>query len=104
MLKLFISILLLLFSFNQKIEAKNLELGKELFIQNCNVCHLNFTNIIIPEKNLKKTTLIENGMNNLDSILYQISNGKNGMPGFGSRLTNLQIEEIANYVLESSKE
>jgi len=103
MLKLLISILFFL-SFIERIEAKNLDLGKELFIQNCNVCHLNFTNIIIPEKNLKKTTLIENGMNNLDSILYQISNGKNGMPAFGSRLTNRQIEEIANYVLESSKE
>ena len=103
MLKKLISLFLFL-SFIEKVEAKNLELGKELFIQNCNVCHLNFTNIIIPEKNLKKTTLIENGMNNLDSILYQISNGKNGMPAFGSRLTNIEIEEIATYVLLNSKE
>lgn len=59
-------------------------------------------NIIIPEKNLKKETLAENGMNSISAISYQILNGKNGMPAFGGRLTEEEIEKIANYVLVSS--
>ena len=41
-------------------------------------------------------------MNNIDSIMYQIINGKNGMPAFGGRLKDLEIEEIAQYVLKES--
>lgn len=82
-----------------KVNAKNLERGKLLFISNCNVCHIQGKNIIIPEKNLKKETLELNGMNNLNAIVYQITNGKNGMPAFGGRLEEEEIEEIANYLL-----
>jgi len=77
--------------------------GNELFEQNCSVCHLGGNNIIIPEKNLKKDSLEENGMNNINSISYQILNGKNGMPAFAGRLTETEIEAIAKYVLEKSK-
>jgi cytochrome c6 len=83
-------------------KAKNLELGKTLFLSNCNVCHIGGNNIIIPEKNLKKETLETNGMNNLNAIVYQVINGKNGMPAFGGRLQENEIEEIANYILEES--
>jgi cytochrome c6 len=82
--------------------AKDLQKGKSLFEYNCSVCHIGGTNIIIPEKNLKKETLETNGMNSLNAIIYQIINGKNGMPAFGGRLTEKQIEEIANYVLQES--
>jgi cytochrome c6 len=41
-----------------------------------------------------------NGMDNINSIIYQITNGKNGMPAFGSRLEEKEIEEIANYILK----
>ena len=82
--------------------TKNLELGKTLFFSNCNVCHNGGNNIIIPEKNLKKETLARNGMNNLESITYQVTNGKNGMPAFGGRLKENEIQEIGIYVLEES--
>jgi mono/diheme cytochrome c family protein len=39
-------------------------------------------------------------MNNRNSIIYQIINGKNGMPGFGGRLKESEIEEIASYILK----
>ena len=81
----------------------NIESGEVLFNNNCIVCHNNGSNLIIPEKNLKKDSLKSNGMYNLDSIEYQILNGKNGMPAFGGRLTNLEIKTISNYVLERSK-
>jgi len=87
----------------QTVQAKSLLTGEELFQANCSVCHLGGNNIIIPEKNLKKETLKENGMNNISAISYQIVNGKNGMPAFGGRLSQKEIEEIGNYILEKAE-
>ena len=106
--KLIQHILFLFFSFfvvffsNEKTWAKNLENGEILFLQNCNVCHKNRNNLIIPEKNLKKEALETNGMYNLEAIVYQITNGKNSMPAFGGRLTDIEIQTIAEYVLEKA--
>jgi cytochrome c6 len=83
--------------------SKNLNLGEELFFANCNVCHRNGKNVIIPEKNLQKEILESNGMYNLEAISYQITNGKNGMPAFGNRLKENEIKEIALYVLKKSE-
>ena len=69
-------------------------------MQNCNSCHFQGTNLIIPEKNLKKQSLENNGMNNIDAIIYQITNGKNGMPAFGGRLSEEEISQIAQYVIQ----
>lgn len=85
----------------EKVLAKNFENGKEFFQHNCVGCHENGKNLIIPEKNLKKETLEANGMNNSFSILYQIRNGKNGMPAFGERLNEFEMEQITSYVLEN---
>jgi len=86
-------------SFSKAIASES---GEKLFSQHCSACHLGGTNIIIPEKNLTKETLAENGMNSIAAISYQILNGKNGMPAFGGRLTEEEMEKIANYVLLSS--
>ena len=48
--------------FDLIIQNENL-IGKKLFIENCNVCHLNKENKIIPEKTLKKNILETNGLN-----------------------------------------
>ena len=96
----FFSFLLFFFSFPlEKIDAINLEKGEKIFQKNCSVCHENGNNIIIAEKNLKKETLETNGMNSILSISYQVTNGKNGMPAFGGRLKESDIEEVANYIL-----
>ena len=96
--------IIIFFTFQSKVSfAFNFEKGKILFNNNCIACHEKGNNLIIPEKNLKKEILIANGMYNLNSIKYQVLNGKNGMPAFGGRLTELQIEEIANYVLMTSE-
>jgi len=81
----------------------NFEIGKKLFNSNCIACHQNGGNLIIPEKNLKKSILEINGMDSLEAIMYQILNGKNGMPAFGGRLSEKEIEEIANYVILSAE-
>ena len=87
----------------EKINASNLEKGEKIFQQNCSVCHENGNNIIIAEKNLKKETLKTNGMNSIRSISYQVTNGKNGMPAFGGRLKESDIEEVSNYILYQSE-
>ena len=84
------------------IELKNLNQGELLFKTNCSVCHEGGNNIIIPEKNLKKEILEANGMNTISAISYQITNGKNGMPAFGGRLIESEIEQISTYVLMES--
>lgn len=83
-------------------EITNQRIGKEIFQANCSVCHIGGANIIIPEKNLKKNTLEANGMNTVNAISYQIINGKNGMPAFGGRLEEDEIEIVASYVLKQS--
>jgi cytochrome c6 len=83
--------------------AVDLGTGGKIFVNNCSVCHNGGNNIIIPEKNLKKDTLEANGMNTKSAISYQVLNGKNGMPAFGGRLTETEIEEVAEYVLEQSR-
>jgi cytochrome c6 len=82
-----------------KVLALNLELGEKIFDSNCIACHKGGNNIVIPEKNLKKLTLEANGINNKNGIIYQVLNGKNGMPAFGERLTENEIENVAEYVL-----
>jgi cytochrome c6 len=69
---------------NKDKKIKN-ELGKKLFLSNCNVCHIGGTNVIIPEKNLKFEAL-----------------ETNGMTAFGGRLNDKEIESIAEYILEQS--
>jgi len=83
---------------NQKIKIE--KKGKALFFENCLACHKEKENIIIPEKNLKKEALENNGMNNREAIMYQVINGKNGMPAFGGRLKEMEVEKIADYILE----
>jgi cytochrome c6 len=86
----------------KEVQKSTFASGKKIFQANCSVCHIGGTNIIIPEKNLKKNALEANGMNNLNSISYQIINGKNGMPAFGGRLQEDEIEILASYVLKQS--
>lgn len=93
----------LVFNFSQMVHAQSLENGEKIFTSNCSVCHLGGNNIIIPEKNLKKEALEANGMNTVSAISYQVINGKNGMPAFGGRLTEPDIEDVATYVLHKSQ-
>jgi len=81
-------------------EAQNIEKGKKLFSVHCAVCHENGKNIILYEKDLSKETLRLNGMNTKEAITYLIVNGKNGMPAFGGRLHEIDIDNISDLLLE----
>jgi cytochrome c6 len=96
-----ISFALFIFLFN--IDFNTLKTGEKLFSTYCIACHAGGSNRIIPEKNLKKETLETLGIDNFDSLIYQITNGKNGMPAFGGRLKQIEIENITFYLLEEKQ-
>ena len=96
-------IIFILLNSPHKVMSYNLNEGKTIFIQNCNACHKAGRNVIIPEKNLQRLTLEANGMYSRESIIYQVLNGKNGMPAFGGRLNQTEIEDVADYVLISAE-
>ena len=100
---LFLFLIVFFFSTNNKSIAFNLEIGEKIFQQNCSVCHEGGNNIIISEKNLKRESLEMNGMNSVESISYQVTNGKNGMPAFGGRLKEEDIKDVASYILDQSE-
>lgn len=83
--------------------AADIENGEKIFTANCSACHAGGNNVIMPDKTLKKEALEEYGMNSIDAITYQVTNGKNAMPAFGGRLGDSEIEDVANYVLAQSK-
>ncbi len=67
------------------------------------MCHPLGKNVILPEKNLTKESLQANGMNSVGAIIYQLRNGKNGMPAFGDRLTKEEMKKLAEYILFESE-
>ena len=84
-------------------DAANLGNGAKVFSANCSACHVGGNNIIITSKTLKKEALQKYGMDSLEAIKTQVLNGKNAMPAFKSRLSTLQIEDVAAFVLSQSE-
>jgi cytochrome c6 len=95
--------LAILLSFSSQVLAADIENGERIFTANCAACHAGGNNVIMPEKTLKKDALEANGMNAVSAITYQVTNGKNAMPAFGGRLSDSDIEDVANYVLSQSE-
>src|SRR6478609_8448214 len=95
--------LTLMFTFSNQVLAADIENGERIFTANCAACHAGGNNVIMPEKTLKKDALEANGMNAVSAITYQVTNGKNAMPAFGGRLSDTDIEDVANYVLSQSE-
>ena len=54
--------------------------GKGIFTANCNACHMGGGNVVAgPSKGLAKNYLEKNGVDTLEKIVYQVTNGKNAM-------------------------
>nr|YP_011006202.1 cytochrome c6 [Dictyotopsis propagulifera]WAM63206.1 cytochrome c6 [Dictyotopsis propagulifera] len=83
--------------------AADIKNGESVFTANCSACHAGGNNVIMPEKTLKKEALSANQMNSMNAITYQVTNGKNAMPAFGGRLSDLDIEDVASFVLSQSE-
>lgn len=89
--------------FSQTAAAANINNGEKIFNANCSACHLGGNNVIITSKTLKKEALEKYEMFSLEAIKRQVTNGKNSMPSFRSRLNPMQIEDVAAYVLHQSE-
>lgn len=83
--------------------AANLQAGEEIFSSNCAACHAGGENVIMSDKTLEKDVLAENSMNSVKAITTQVTNGKSAMPAFGGRLSEEDIDNVANYVLNKSE-
>nr|Q9TLW1.2 RecName: Full=Cytochrome c6; AltName: Full=Cytochrome c-553; AltName: Full=Cytochrome c553; AltName: Full=Soluble cytochrome f; Flags: Precursor [Cyanidium caldarium] len=90
-----------LFTNEHVVYSANLEHGEQIFSANCAACHAGGNNVIMPEKTLKAEALEANNIKNISAIANQVKNGKNAMPSF-SRLSDSDIEDVANYVLSKA--
>ena len=83
--------------------AADLAQGAQVFASNCAACHAGGKNVVNAAKTLKLEALNQYEMASVEAIKYQVNNGKNAMPAFGGRLTDEQIESVANYVLDQAE-
>ncbi|MDJ0729577.1 MAG: c-type cytochrome [Crocosphaera sp.] len=107
-MKRLLSLILLIFaffcfSFVSPALAGDAAAGKTVFSANCNACHLGGKNVVNAAKTLQKGDLEKYGMDSLEAIITQVTNGKAAMPAFKGRLTDKQIEDVATYVLAQSE-
>jgi cytochrome c6 len=84
--------------------AVDLDNGAQVFAGNCAACHAGGNNVIQNEKTLKKEALEQYLTGGLkpESIVYQVTNGKNAMPAFGGRLDPEEIDDVAAYVYDQA--
>ncbi|WP_323367357.1 c-type cytochrome [Leptothoe sp. PORK10 BA2] len=78
------------------------EPAPQLFDVNCAGCHPNGANIIRRGKNLKQKALSRHGYTSVDAIATLITNGKGLMSPYDDRLSEDDIINLANYVLEQA--
>jgi cytochrome c6 len=77
--------------------------GAKIFGANCAACHTGGRNVVMASKTLQKDALEKYGMDSMEAIVQQVTNGKNTMPAFKGRLSANQIEDVAAYVLEQAE-
>jgi cytochrome c6 len=84
-------------------QAADLDNGAKIFNANCAACHAGGRNVVNAAKTLQKDALAQFGMNSVDAIKKQVTNGKGAMPAFGGKLSADDIEDVASYVLSKSE-
>merc|ERR1719291_1281575 len=79
--------------------------GEQVFDANCAACHAGGQNVIMPEKTLEKEALEQYlaGGRKVESVVTQVTNGKNAMPAFGGRLSDEDIANVATYVIKTAE-
>nr|YP_010618612.1 cytochrome c553 [Rhodomelopsis africana]WAX02625.1 cytochrome c553 [Rhodomelopsis africana] len=87
-------------SFAQEID---LDAGEQVFSQNCVACHAGGNNSVSPLKTLKLDALSTYSKDSIEAIKYQVENGAGAMPAFADRLSDEEIYNVANFVLNQSK-
>ncbi|MDJ0897687.1 MAG: c-type cytochrome [Xenococcus sp. MO_188.B8] len=76
--------------------------GAGTFSANCAACHAGGGNVINPTATLSQADLEKNGKHSIEAIVTQVTYGKAPMPAFGGKLTDDQIQEVAEYVLSQA--
>ncbi|BDA47667.1 Cytochrome c6 at C-terminar half [Coccomyxa sp. Obi] len=84
--------------------AADLSAGEEVFTNNCAACHTGGANVVQAEKTLQKDALVAylDGGFSVDSIVKQVTNGKNAMPAWAGRLSEDEIQDVAAYVYDQA--
>nr|ARW69853.1 cytochrome c553 [Polysiphonia teges] len=81
----------------------DLDAGEQVFSQQCIGCHAGGSNLVNPAKTLSLTDLHNNDKDSVQAIVNQVTNGASGMPVFSGRLSEEEIFNVANFVLNQAK-
>jgi cytochrome c6 len=96
------------FAFFNTALAVNIFNGAKIFSNNCASCHLGGGNILLSQKSLRKEALsqyLENyDTDSIQAIISQVTNGKNAMPAFKSKLAEQEILEVAAFVFQQAEQ
>jgi cytochrome c6 len=112
-LRVFLLIMLLAialfgFPFNSPALAEELNNGAKIFSANCASCHIGGGNILISQKSLRKEALQqyleEYDNDSIQSIIYQVQNGRNAMPAFKNKLSDREIVDVSAYVFQKAEQ
>ena len=80
--------------------------GEQIFSGNCAACHMGGGNVVNGQRTLQqddlKAYLANYNEGHEEAIAYQVTNGKNGMPAFGPKLSEADIADVAAYVESQS--
>ncbi len=82
---------------------KDVDLGKNLFKNNCAGCHINGGNIIRRSKNLKISSLKRNGIDEPEDIAKIARQGIGIMSGYEDELGDNGDQIVANWVWEQAQ-
>lgn len=103
LLSLFVMLSTIYLTNNSSVLAASIEDGEKIFNANCAACHAGGKNVIMPNKTLELETLHQYEMDSIGAITNQVTYGKNAMPSFRGRLSDTDIDNVANYVLSQSQ-
>lgn len=78
--------------------------GAQIFELHCAGCHIHGGNIVRRNKTLKLKALQRNHMDSLAAIREIVANGKGNMSAYKDRLTEVEIQTVAAYVLEQAEQ
>jgi cytochrome c6 len=94
---------ILTISITSPASATDIANGVKIFEANCAGCHINGGNIIRRGKNLKMKALKKYNMDSQEAIASIVTKGKNNMSAYKDRLTDQEIQDVANYVLDQAE-
>ena len=88
------------------VSAADVAHGEQVFSSNCAASHIGGGNVVNGQRTLQqddlKAYLANYNDGHEEAIAYQVTNGKNGMPAFGPKLSDVDIADVAAYVESQS--